>query len=75
MNHRDRVIRDLSAYTDVRPAPLAVYCALSDCNTLIRTGEPVKKIDGCTFIHFTCPSSGLKNFSAHKHPNTGMHIG
>jgi len=47
--------------------PIAMYCALSDCNTLIKPGTPVKKFDGATYVHVSCPTSPMKNVAIHKY--------
>jgi len=54
--------------------PIAMYCALSHCQTLIKPGTPVKKYDGATYVHVSCPTSELRTFAAHKQPNTGMRL-
>ena len=71
MTYRDDILRTSDDYVSM-PMPIALYCAYSDCQTLIPIGEPVKKFDGCTFVHIACPKTPLRNFAAHKQPDSGM---
>lgn len=60
---------------DLVTLPLNVYCARSDCQLLMHEGIAVKRYDAATFTHVTCPTLNLRNFSAHKQPDTGMRFG
>lgn len=57
---------------DLVALPLNVYCSRSDCQTLMHEGVTVKRYNAATFTHVTCPSTPLRNFAAHKQPDTGM---
>lgn len=56
-------------------AAFNVFCSDSECNGLIREGEPVKKYDGATFTHIKCADGKPKHTAAHKYPNTGLFMG
>lgn len=73
MTYRDDLLRERTDFKTVA-MPLALYCAFSDCQTLIHVGEPVRRYDGATFTHIKCPSTPMRHFAAHKHPDTGMKI-
>lgn len=73
MTYRDNLLRESSDFTTI-PMPLALYCAFSDCQTLIKVGELVKRYDGATYVHISCPKTPMRHFAAHKHPDTGMKI-
>lgn len=71
MTFRDDILRERTDFTTMA-MPIALYCALSTCQTLIPIGEPVKKYDGATYVHIACPNLPMRHFAAHKQPDTGM---
>lgn len=73
MTIRDDMLRASDEYKTMS-MPIALYCAISSCQTLIHIGEPVKKYDGATYTHITCPTTPHRAFAAHKQPDTGMKI-
>lgn len=73
MTYRDDVLRESEDFTTLS-MPIALYCAYSDCQVLIRIGEAAKKYDGATYTHIKCPTTPMRHFAAHKHPNTGMRL-
>ena len=72
MNYNDARLAQRD-YTDGF-TPLNVYCSLSTCNVLMPTGTPARIYDGATFTHIICPKTNLRNFAAHKQPDTGMRM-
>lgn len=73
MTYRDEQLRNSDDFQTMA-MPIALYCAYSDCQTLIPVGDPVKRFDGATYVHISCPKTPMRHFAAHKHPDTGMKI-
>lgn len=73
MTIRDNMLRESSEFVSM-PMPLALYCAFSDCQTLIPVGEPVKRFDGATYVHIACPKTPIRHFAPHKQPDSGMRM-
>lgn len=73
MTLRDDMLNESTEFKTI-PMPIALYCAFSHCQTLIKKGTPVKKFDGATYVHVSCPDSPLREFAAHKQPDTGMRL-
>jgi hypothetical protein len=49
------------------PMNFAVYCVL--CNVRSLGGMLMKKYDGATYIHETCPTTPFRTFAPHKYGN------
>lgn len=73
MTLRDDMLNESTDFKTM-PMPIAMYCALSHCQTLIKPGTPVKKFDGATYVHVNCPDSPMRSVAAHKYGKPGMRL-
>lgn len=71
MKYQDEILKNREDYTII-PMPIALFCAYSECQTLIPKKTQVKKFDGATYVHMHCPTSPKRAFAAHKSPDTGL---
>ncbi len=72
VNYRDKALLERESF--LVSQPIAVYCSLSTCTTLIMPGFPALKYDAATFTHVNCPTSPRKHIAPHKQQDTGMKI-
>lgn len=59
----DLDVRDFTVVS--LPETFQVYCA--KCNGMCSGGTKVKRFDGATYTHLTCPKVPLKAFAPHKY--------